>query len=257
MKIVVIGGPTGLIGSRRSSKVVKILRRQGHEVLAASPNTGVNTITGEGLAEALTGAQVVIDVANSPSFEDAGGNGLLPAPPGRNLLAAEQAAGVAHHIALSVVGTERLQASGYFRAKLAQEEADQGLAVALDHPALDPVLPVRHRHHPVGRRRRRGSPAPALVQPVAADDVAEALADIALSAPVNGTVEIAGPEAIAWIDFAEEYLNAKEDRRAVVADPRPSISARAGRRLADAGPESAPGQDHAGRLAARQSISAD
>jgi uncharacterized protein YbjT (DUF2867 family) len=214
MKIVVIGG-TGLIGS----KVVKILSRQGHEVLAASPNTGVNTITGEGLAQALTGAHVVIDVANSPSFEDAAALDFFQTA-GRNLLAAEQAAGVAHHIALSVVGTERLQASGYFRAKLAQEQLIKASPVPYTILRSTQFFPFVIGIIQSGAVGDEVHLSPARVQPVAADDVAEALADIALSAPVGGTVEIAGPEAIGLDRFAEEYLNAKEDRRAVVADPK-------------------------------------
>ena len=213
MKIVVIGG-TGLIGS----KVVALLTSQGHEALAASPATGVNTLTGEGLAEALAGAQVVIDVANSPSFEDAAALSFFQTA-GRNLLAAEQVAGVRHHIALSVVGTERLQASGYFRAKLAQE----ALILASPTPwtivrstQFFPFIQGIIQSGGVGQEVHLAS---AMVQPVAADDVAAMLVEVALGAPVNGVIEIAGPEAIRLGAFAEAYLAVTEDRRAIVVDP--------------------------------------
>jgi uncharacterized protein YbjT (DUF2867 family) len=213
MKIVVIGG-TGLIGS----KVVALLAAKGHEVLAAAPNTGVNTLTGEGLADALAGAQVVIDVANSPSFEDQAAMDFFQTA-GAHLLAAEQAAGVAHHIALSVVGTERLQASGYFRAKLAQEALIKASPVPwtiLRSTQFFPFVSGVIQSGSVGDEVHLSS---AQVQPIAADDVAEALADLAVAAPLNDTVEIAGPEVIRLDRFAEEYLSAKEDRRQVVADP--------------------------------------
>jgi len=213
MKIVVIGG-TGLIGS----KVVGRLQALGHEALAASPNTGVNTLTGEGLAEALTGAGVVVDVSNSPSFEDEAAMSFFKTA-GANLLAAEQAAGVAHHIALSVVGTERLQASGYFRAKLAQEaliEASPVPYTILRSTQFFPFVAGIIQGGTVGDEVHLSS---ALVQPVAADDVADALVEIALGASINGMVEIAGPEAIRLDRFAEAYLAAKEDTRKVVADP--------------------------------------
>jgi len=213
MKIVVIGG-TGLIGS----KVVALLTSRGHEALAASPATGVNTLTGEGLAEALAGAQVVIDVANSPSFEDAAALSFFQTA-GRNLLAAEQVAGVRHHIALSVVGTERLQASGYFRAKLAQE----ALILASSTPwtivrstQFFPFIQGIIQSGGVGQEVHLAS---AMVQPVAADDVAAMLVEVALGAPVNGVIEIAGPEAIRLGAFAEAYLAVTEDRRAIVVDP--------------------------------------
>ena len=213
MKIVVIGG-TGLIGS----KVVALLRAKGHEALAAAPSTGVDTLTGEGLAEALAGAQVVVDVANSPSFEDQAAMDFFQTA-GRNLLAAEQAAGVSHHIALSVVGTERLLASGYFRAKLAQEaliEASPVPYTILRSTQFFPFVIGIVQSGAVGQEVHLSS---ALVQPIAADDVAEALADIALAAPVGGMVEIAGPEAIGLDRFAQAYLSAKGDPRQVVADP--------------------------------------
>jgi uncharacterized protein YbjT (DUF2867 family) len=214
MKIVVIGG-TGLIGS----KVVDGLRRLGHEAVAAAPNTGVNALTGEGLAEALAGAQVVVDVANSPSFEDEAAMSFFQTA-GRNLLAAEQAAGVGHHIALSVVGTERLQASGYFRAKLAQETLIKASPVPytiLRSTQFFPFVAGIIQSGSVGDEARLSS---ALVQPIAADDVAAALVDIVGGPPLNGTVEIAGPEAIRLDAFAKAYLNAKQERRQVVADPK-------------------------------------
>lgn len=213
MKIVVIGG-TGLIGS----KVVSRLKALGHEALAAAPNTGVNTITGEGLAEALGGAKVVIDVANSPSFEDAPAMDFFKTA-GRNLLAAEQAAGVAHHIALSVVGTERLQTSGYFRAKLAQEELIKASPVPYTivrstqfFPFVDGII----KSGTVGDEVHLSS---ALVQPISADDVADMLTDVAQGAPANGMIEIAGPEAIRLDRFAELYLASKGEERRIVADP--------------------------------------
>ena len=188
MKIVVIGG-TGLIGS----KVVEKLKQKGHEVVAAAPNTGVNTITGEGLADALAGAHVVVDVANSPSFEDQAVMDFFQTS-GRNLAAAEVAAGVRHHVALSVVGTDRLPDSGYFRAKLAQE--------SLIKSAPIPFTIVRATQffeflRPVAQAAASGDTvrlSHSLFQPMAAEDVAAAVAEAALAAPVNGTVEIAGPE---------------------------------------------------------------
>ena len=190
MKIVVIGG-SGLIGT----KLVNSLRQQGHEVVAASPSSGVNTLTGEGLAEALAGAQVVVDVANSPSFEDKAVLEFFETS-GRNLLAAEAAAGVGHHVALSVVGTDRLLASGYFRAKMAQENLIKASKI--------PYTIVRSTQFfefvgGIAQSATDGQTvrlSPALMQPIASDDVAAALADVALGAPVNGTVEMAGPERI-------------------------------------------------------------
>lgn len=213
MKIVVIGG-TGLIGS----KVVAKLQALGHEALAAAPNTGVNTITGEGLADALAGAQVVIDVANSPSFEDAAALAFFQTS-GANLLAAEQAAGVAHHIALSVVGTERLQASGYFRAKLAQEvliEASPVPYTILRSTQFFPFVIGIIQSGTVGEEVHLSS---AQVQPIHAEDVADALVEIALAAPLNGMMEVAGPQALGLDAFARRYLDAKGDARKIVADP--------------------------------------
>lgn len=213
MKIVVIGG-TGLIGS----KVVAKLQALGHEALAASPNTGVNTLTGEGLAAALAGAAVVIDVANSPSFEDAAALAFFQTS-GANLLAAEQAAGVGHHIALSVVGTERLQASGYFRAKLAQElliEASPTPYTILRSTQFFPFVIGIIQSGSVGEEVHLSS---ANVQPIDAEDVADALVEIALGAPLNGMIEIAGPQALGLDAFARRYLDAKGDARRIVADP--------------------------------------
>jgi uncharacterized protein YbjT (DUF2867 family) len=214
MKIVVIGG-TGLIGT----KVVKRLRNKGHEVMAASPDSGVNTITGEGLAEALAGAQVVIDLANSPSFEDSAVLKFFETS-GQNLLAAEAAAGVQHHVALSIVGTDRLPDSGYLRAKMAQERLIKASTI--------PYTIVRSTQFfefvggiaqaaTVGQTVRV---SPALVQPIMSDDVADAVADAALGAPVKGTIEIAGPERVPLDEIVRRFLVAKQDPRKVIADAR-------------------------------------
>jgi uncharacterized protein YbjT (DUF2867 family) len=212
MKIVVIGG-TGLIGS----KVVGLLRERGHEVLAASPRSGVDSVTGEGLAAALSGAQVVVVVANSPSFEDRAVLAFFEAS-GRHLRAAEAEAGVAHHVALSVVGTDRLPDNGYFRAKLAQEK--------LIETGTTPYTIVRATqfHEFVGAIAQscaQGSTlrvSTAQLQPIASDDVAAAVADAALGAPVNGRIEIAGPERESMAAIVQRYLAAMDDPRPVVAD---------------------------------------
>ena len=213
MKIVVIGG-SGLIGT----KTVERLRKKGHEVVAASPKSGVNAVTGEGLAEALAGAQVVIDLANSPSFEDKAVLEFFETS-GRNLLAAETAAGVKHHVALSVVGTERLQDSGYFRGKMAQEN--------LIKAAGFPTRSCNRRSSSNSWARspsRAGTvkqtvrlPA-AYMQPIASDDVADAMTDVALAAPVNGTIEIAGPERQRFSEFVGRFLSAARDPREVTTD---------------------------------------
>jgi uncharacterized protein YbjT (DUF2867 family) len=213
VKIVVIGG-TGLIGS----KTVERLRKRGHDVLAASPNSGVNTMTGEGLAEALAGAEVVLDLANSPSFED---NAVLEffQTAGRNLLAAEQVAGIGHHIALSVVGTERLQESGYFRGKLVQEKLirQSGIPYTIVHSTqFMEFLGGIAQSGTVGQTVQL---SPAFVQPISSDDVADAMADVALAAPANGTVEIAGPERVRLTELVARYLKATDDPRIVKADP--------------------------------------
>ncbi|MEI2298447.1 SDR family oxidoreductase [Ensifer sp. MJa1] len=212
MKIVIIGG-TGLIGSR----TVDRLRKRGHEVIAASPNTGVNTMTGEGLAEALSGCEVVVDLANSPSFEDKAVLEFFETS-GRNLLAAEKAAGVKHHIALSVVGTERLQESGYFRGKLAQEKLIRagGIPYTIVHSTqFMEFLGGIAQSGTVGDTVHL---SPAYVQPIASDDVADAMADVALAAPVNGTIEIAGPERSRLSDLVGRYLKAMGDGRKVEPD---------------------------------------
>lgn len=212
MKIVVIGG-TGLIGSN----VVRRLRAIGHETVAASPNTGVSTLTGQGLAEALRGAQVVVDVSNSPSFEDRAVMDFFQTS-GHNLLAAEAAAGVGHHVALSVVGTDRLPDSGYFRAKVAQE----ALIKAAGRPYT--LLRATQFFEFVEGIVQAGADgdvvrlSPALIQPIAADDVAAALADLAVAAPVNGTVEVGGPERYPLDELARTFLAARADRREVIAD---------------------------------------
>jgi uncharacterized protein YbjT (DUF2867 family) len=213
MKIVVIGG-TGLIGS----KVVQNLKQKGHEVLAASPNTGVNTLTGEGLKEAIAGAQVVIDLANSPSFEDKAVLQFFETS-GRNLLAAEAAAGVRHHVALSIVGTDRTSDNGYFRAKLAQEELikTSGLAYTIIRSTQFLEFLRRIADSSVDGSVVRLSPG--LFQPIAADDVAAIVADVALAAPRNGIVEIAGPERAPFNEIVARYLKAVGDPRKVVSDP--------------------------------------
>jgi len=213
MKIVIIGG-TGLIGS----KTVDRLRKQGHEVIAASPNTGVNTITGEGLATALAGTEVVVDLANSPSFEDKAVLEFFETS-GRNLFAAEKAAGVKHHIALSVVGTERLQESGYFRGKLAQEKLIKasGVPYTIVHSTqFMEFLSGIAQSGTVGDTVHLSS---AYVQPIASDDVADAMADVTLAAPVNGTIEIAGPERFRLNELVAHYLKAMGDTRKVEPDP--------------------------------------
>ncbi|OWV99815.1 SDR family oxidoreductase [Rhizobium sp. R693] len=213
MKIVIIGG-TGLIGS----KTVDRLRKQGHEVIAASPNTGVNTITGEGLAAALSGAAVVVDLANSPSFEDKAVLEFFETS-GRNLIAAEKAAGVKHHIALSVVGTERLQESGYFRGKLAQEKLikTSGIPYTIVHSTQ--FMEFLNGIAQSGTVGDKVHLSPAYVQPIASDDVADAMADATLAPPVNGTIEIAGPERFRLNEIVARYLKATGDVRKVEADP--------------------------------------
>jgi uncharacterized protein YbjT (DUF2867 family) len=212
MKIVVIGG-SGLIGK----KLVNDLRQHGHEVVAASPSSGVNTLTGEGLAEALAGAQVVIDVANSPSFEDKAVLEFFETA-GRNLLAAEAAAGVGHHIALSVVGIDRLLASGYFRAKMAQENLIKSSKIPytiLRSTQFFEFVSSIAQSATDGQTVRL---SPALVQPIVSDDVAAALADIAVEEPVNGTIELAGPEPIRLDELVRRFLSANRDAREVTTD---------------------------------------
>ena len=209
MKIVVIGG-SGLIGK----KLVNKLRGQGHQVVAASPSTGVNALTGEGLADALTGAEVVVDVANSPLWKDKAVMEFFETS-GRNLLAAEADAKVRHHLALSVVGTDRLQASGYFRAKMAQENLIKASRIPYT------IVRATQFFEFVGGIAESASDGhtvqlpPALMQPIASDDVAAALADIATEEPLNGTVELAGPEAIRMDELVRQFLSANHDARQV------------------------------------------
>ena len=213
MKIVVIGG-SGLIGT----KLVNSLRQRGHQVVAASPATGINTITGEGLAEALAGAQVVVDVANSPSFEDTAVMQFFQTS-GRNLLAAEAAADVKHHVALSVVGTDRLPDSGYLRAKKAQEELIRASRIPytiVHSTQFFEFLGAIAQSATEGKVVRL---SPAFVQPIASDDVVAALTDVVLRAPVNGTIEVAGPERVPLAELIQRFLTAKHDDRRVVSDP--------------------------------------
>jgi uncharacterized protein YbjT (DUF2867 family) len=212
MKIVVIGG-TGLIGS----KLVEKLQEHGHEALAASPDTGINTLTGEGLDKALEGAEVVVDVANAPNWDDAAVMDFFRTS-SRNLLAAEVASGVKHHVTLSVVGTDRLLESGYFRAKLAQEETAKAGSVPYT------ILRATQFFEFLGRIADSGSIgevihlAPVFIQPESADDVAATLADIAVSEPVNGIVELGGPEQFRLDELARRVLRAEKDERLVEAD---------------------------------------
>jgi uncharacterized protein YbjT (DUF2867 family) len=212
MKIVIIGG-AGLIGTKLTSK----LRQKGHEVIPASPRTGVNTITGEGLDQALSGAGIVVDVANSPSFEDRAVLKFFETS-GRNLLAAEASAGVRHHVALSVVGTDRLPENGYFRAKLAQENLIKAAKIPYTILRATQFFEFASAIVASSADGQTVRLSPALFQPVASDDVAAALADITLAVPVNGIVELAGPEAFSLDDFARQYLAATKDPRKVVAD---------------------------------------
>jgi uncharacterized protein YbjT (DUF2867 family) len=214
MKVTVIGGG-GLIGK----KLVKNLRQQGHDVKAASPSTGVNTVTGEGLAEAIAGVQIVVDVANSPSFEEAAALEFFKTG-GRNLLAAEAAASVEHHVALSVVGTERLLAMGYFGAKLAQEDLIKASTIPYT------IVRATQFFEFVGAIAQSATDGqtvrlpPALMQPIAADDVAAALAEVAIAKPLSGTLELAGPEPIGMDELARRFLVATRDTRQVITDPQ-------------------------------------
>ncbi len=213
MKIVVIGG-TGLIGS----KTVERLRKKGHEVIAASPNSGVNTITGEGLAEALSGAQVVIDLANSPSFEDKAVLEFFETS-GRNLLAAEAVAGVKHHIALSIVGAERLPKSGYLRAKMAQEKLIRASGIPFTIVRSTQFFEFLGGIAQGGTVGDIATISSAYFQPIASDDVADIMTDVALSSPINGMIEIAGLEPVRMSDLVARFLKATSDPRKVIGDP--------------------------------------
>jgi len=221
MKIVVIGG-TGLIGS----KVVSILRERGHEVMSASPSSGVNTLTGEGLAQALAGAQVVVDVANSPSFEDKPAMDFFETS-GRNLLGAEKTAGVKHHVALSVVGTDRLTGSGagslsgYFRAKLTQENLVKASGIPFTIVHATQFFEFAKNIAQSGTDGSTVRLSSVLMQPMAADDVAVAVAEVALDKPVNGLIEVAGPDQIRQDELVRQYLSATSDPRKVVTDDKP------------------------------------
>src|SRR5215475_5078129 len=218
MKIVVIGG-SGLIGS----KLVIKLREQGHEAIAASPNSGVNTVTGEGLAEALKGASVVVDVSNSPSWEDAAVLKFFETST-RNLLTYEAAAGVGHHVALSVVGTERLSESGYFRAKIAQEKLIKNSSVPYSIVHATQFFEFLKGLADISFDGNKVRLPPVLFQPMAADDVASGVASIAVGSPVNGIVEIGGPEQFRVDELVRERLAALKDPREVVADPEARYS---------------------------------
>jgi uncharacterized protein YbjT (DUF2867 family) len=213
MKIVVIGG-TGLIGS----KVVEKLKRKGHEAMAAAPNTGVNTITGEGLAEALANAAVVVDVANSPSFEDQAAMDFFQTA-GRNLTAAEAGAGVRHHVALSVVGTDRLQDSGYFRAKLAQERLIKSSPIPYTLIHATQFFEFLRAIAQISTAGDTVRLPPVLFQPIAAEDVASAVAEAALVEPVNDTIEIAGPDTFTLPEAIRQVLARDRDPRKVIDDP--------------------------------------
>jgi uncharacterized protein YbjT (DUF2867 family) len=212
MKIVVIGG-TGLIGS----KTVAILRQRGHEVVAASPNTGVNTITGEGLKEALAGAQVVIDLANSPSFEDKAVLEFFETSE-RHLLPAEVSAGIQHHVALSIVAVDRTD-NGYFRAKLAEEKLIQASGVPYTIVRATQFMEFLRGIADMSAEGNIVKLPPVLFQPIAADNVAANVAEAALAAPRNGIVEIAGPERAPFNEIVARYLKAVGDPRQVVSDP--------------------------------------
>jgi len=214
MKIVVIGG-TGLIGS----KLVPKLREQGHEAVAASPKSGVNTLTGEGLAEVLKGASVVVDVTNSPSWEDAVVMNFFETST-RNQLAYESAAGVKHHVALSVVGTERMLASGFFRAKMAQENLIKASSIPYSIIRATQFFEFVKGIADFSAEGNTVRLPSAIIQPMAADDVASAVGRIATGAPVNGTVEVGGPEKFRLDELVRQYLAANKDPREVVTDPK-------------------------------------
>jgi uncharacterized protein YbjT (DUF2867 family) len=213
MKLVIIGG-TGLIGSKLVSK----LRERGYDAVAASPDTGVNTLTGEGLAEVLQGASVVVDVSNSPSFEDTAVMEFFTTST-RNLLKAAGAAGVTHYVALSVVGTERLSESGYFRAKTAQEQLIKESSIPYSIVHATQFFEFIKNIAAAATDGTTVRLAPVLIQPMAADDVAKAVGRIAVGTPVNGVVEVAGPEQFRLDELIRKGLSARQDPREVVVDP--------------------------------------
>jgi uncharacterized protein YbjT (DUF2867 family) len=213
MKIVVIGG-SGLIGSR----LVRKLREQGHEAVAASPDSGVNSVTGEGLAEAVKGASVVVDVSNAPSWEDQAVMKFFETSTS-NLLAAEAAAGVGHHVALSVVGTDRMLASGYFRAKMAQENLIKASSIPYSIVHATQFFEFVKGIADLSTVDNKIPLPPVLIQPMAADDVAAAVGRVATGPPINGTVEVGGPEKFHLDELVRQFLTARKDPREVVTDP--------------------------------------
>ena len=213
MKIVIIGG-TGLIGS----KVVRKLRDEGHDAVPASPDSGVNTITGDGLADALNGANVVVDVSNSPSFADEAVMHFFRTST-TNILAAEEAAGVRHHVALSVVGTDRLSESGYMRAKIAQEKLIEQSSIPYSIIHATQFFEFMKGIADGGTVGNTVRLAPVLIQPTAAEDVATEVAKVAVGPPINGVVEIAGPQQFRLDEIVARYLSARGDARSVIADP--------------------------------------
>src|SRR5690242_1802750 len=213
MKIVVIGG-TGLIGS----KLVNKLRGHGHETVAAAPNTGVNTLTGEGLAEVLKGASVVVDVSNSPSWDDADVLKFFETST-RNLLTYEAAAKVGHHVALSVVGTDQLSESGYFRAKIAQEKLIRESSIPYSIVHATQFFEFLKGLADISMEGGKVHLAPVLFQPMAADDVASGVARVAVGPPINGITEIAGPQQFRVDELVRRRLDSLDDSRTVIADP--------------------------------------
>jgi uncharacterized protein YbjT (DUF2867 family) len=213
MKIVVIGG-SGLIGS----KVVSMLRAPGHQAVAASPNSGVNTVTGEGLADVLSGAQVVVDVSNSPSWEDTAVMNFFSTST-RNLLSGEAAEGVRHHVALSVVGSDRLAENGYFRAKIAQEELIKTSRIHYSIVRATQFFEFMKQLADLSSVDNTVRLAPVLIQPMAANDVASAVSRVAMGAPLNGTIEVGGPQQLRLDEVVRQTLAARNDPRDVVTDP--------------------------------------
>jgi uncharacterized protein YbjT (DUF2867 family) len=214
MKIVVIGG-SGLIGK----KLVTRLREKGHEVVAASRSSGVDTLTGAGLREALSGAQVVVDVANSPSFEDRAVLEFFETS-GRNLLTAEKIAGVRHHVALSVVGTDRMLSSGYFRAKMAQENLIKASKIPYTIVRATQFFEFVGAIAEAATDGQAVRVSPAMMKPIVSDDVAACLAEVAVAEPLNDTIDLAGPESIRMDELVRQFLVARRDPRQVITDPQ-------------------------------------